>query len=447
MATCNEYVATGDRAGRVSIMRREPITPSQRKTMLSDITRAPPRTTVPYEYHVSQFAYSSVIDPLNNVEVTPNIAALAFLPHTSPSPLLLTANEKVPKLYKVLPSVRKSVDPVRMVDQLEADGTGPLTSPSRDSTVAMKMISRFALNHEYSINSLCPLTDSEQFVSADDLTVQLWCTEYPEISLETYNIRPPGDEDPKEIIRTVKNFPHEPFLLFVVTSAGNVRVIDMRQNLKWFSQSGSLFSNPSRDADGTFGHVTNSLSDCALSPCGRYIAGRDFMTVCLWDVRGATGGAPSMSPSSPIHRKDTTGTNTVTPLRQWELHPHLRQDMEKFYQSDLLFERFDLVFMNRNSVCTGGFNSSLYLLDMDKVAGSANDVQQVQLPALDGCTSVAKQSLKIKCSSANNNTESSKTEIGSRVTLLSSPVASYGGNCEIMASCGQAVTQLNYVAA
>lgn len=477
IATSGEYVAIGERTGRVSVMRRKPISSSQRHAIAAmeqdeESYRATkesglpaPRTQDAYNFHVSQYAYTSVIDPLNNVEVTPNVAAMSFLPQVSTVPFLLTANEKVPKLYKIFPSVRESVEPFKMVDQLEASSVGPLTAPSRGSTVAMKMVTKYALNHEYNINALCPMPDSEQFVSADDLTMQLWCTEYPDMCIETYNLRPPGEEEAREAIRTVRNFPHEPFLLFVVTSAGNVRVIDMRQSLKWMNQAPQIFFNPPREADGTFDHVTHSLCDCALSPCGRYIAGRDFMTVCLWDVRSATGGASTMTASSPRHKMDSfiPESNNYLPVRVWELHPHLRDDLETLYQSDLLFERFDIAFLNRTHVCTGGFSNSLYTLDVTEgdmssqlsetaSSSAAGGVRQMQLPAIDGSANGGRKvSLKTRTASSSyaetpKGAKGGMLELGSRLTLLSRPMASFGGTCEIMATCGQVLMQMSYSA-
>ncbi|EPY19062.1 protein phosphatase 2 (formerly 2A), regulatory subunit B [Strigomonas culicis] len=474
IATSGDYVAIGERTGRVSVMRRKPISAAQRHAMAAmeqneehyrataDAALPPPRTQDTYDFHVSQYAYTSVIDPLNNVEVTPNVTAMSFLSQVSSVPFLLTANEKVPKLYKIFPSVRESVEPFKMVDQLEASSVGPLTAPSRGSTVAMKMVTKYALNHEYNINSLCPLSDSEQFVSADDLTMQLWCTEYPDMCIETYNLRPSGEEEAREAIRTVRNFPHEPFLLFVATSAGNVRVIDMRQSLKWINQAPQIFFNPPREADGTFDHVTHSLCDCALSPCSRYIAGRDFMTVCLWDVRSATGGSATMAASSPRRKRDSflPDSNSFQPVRVWELHPHLRDDFETLYQSDLLFERFDIAFLNRTHVGTGGFSSSLYTIDV--TAGNTSSgffsadapvgVRQMQLPTVDGTAAGGRKgSLKMRTADGKGadtprTQKSSMLELGSRLTLLSRPTASFGGRCELLATCGQVLMQVSYSA-
>ncbi|KPI83970.1 putative protein phosphatase 2A regulatory subunit [Leptomonas seymouri] len=476
IASQGDFVAVGDRTGRVVVLRQREMTAMARRTLLETIQkseeadgaaaagrRAAGRSTSPtlfasprhiavlnhvkdpYGFHVAQQAYVPVIDTLNSVEVSPNVTALAFLPQSSPTTFLLTSNEKVPKLYKIM-SVRESANSFRAVDKIGTKTIGPLTASSRASTVAMKPVARYALSHEYNINSICPIAFSDQFATADDATVLLWCTEYPDTSIVTFDMRSPYDDGPREAIRCARTFPHEPFLFFVATSAGTVRVVDTRQTLRWLEQSAQVFSNPTREEDEPFSNVTNSICDCALSPSGRYIAGRDFMSVCLWDIRKAANGGSRNNPSSP--RRSTSMARVDQEqdcgvVRRWELYPSLRPDLESIYQSSLLFERFDVQFLSGNQVCTGGFNNTLYTMNVEGANADPNaDIRTFQLPKTEGISEFRRTT--VSAHTPDEDRAGTGLGLGSRMTLMTRPCMSMSASCGMMVACGQAVLQLSY---
>lgn len=500
LTASGEYVAAGNRLGRIVVMKRRAMTPAQHRVLLeqqreldaldgldvrpsrlsSSATAmySAPRARDLYDFQVSHQAYVYVIDPLNSVGVHPSITALSFLPQTSPGMYLLTANEKVPKLYKIM-SARESANQFRAVDKLDTKMVGPLTASSRQSSVAMKVVASYALNHEYTIHSICPLADSEQFVSADDLTLQLWCTDYPGTSVETYSLLPPPDEEPREAIRSVQCFPHEPFLLFASTTAGCVRVIDIRQSLRWMQQAPQAFWNPPHDEDGSFSTLTSSICDCALSPCGRYIAGRDFMTVCLWDVRMASAASSGSPVSHPTRSYSAAAAAAAmegygegpSVVRSWQLHPQLRDSLEALHASDVLFQRFNIHFLNGNQVCTGGLESTLYTVDVTQAASRARrdpaaglttpspGVRAFSLPNTDDVVDVRRGPIVSRPASTRRRSSARAEDpsfafgeedgvpamdLGPRVTLLSRPAMSRGGVCGMMASCGQVLMQVSY---
>ncbi|XP_010702165.1 protein phosphatase 2A regulatory subunit, putative [Leishmania panamensis] len=477
LANQGDFVAVGDRTGRVVVMRQRAMAAGPRRTLLDIIQRSgeaeeseaakrhsssassassPPSTPRhattlnhvrdPYDFYVAQQAYVPVIDTLSSVEVSPTVMALAFLPQSGPTTYLLTANEKVPKLYKIM-SVRESANPFRAVDKIGTKSIGPLTASSRMSTVTMKPVSRYAMNHEYNINSICPIAYSDQFATADDATVLLWCTEYPDTSIETHDLRSPYEDGPRETIRTLRNFPHEPFLFFVATSGGSVRVVDTRQTLRWAGQAAQAFVNPPREEDGPFSNVTNSVCDCALSPSGRYIAGRDFMSVCLWDIRMAGNGGARNSPASPRRQPPAArggdGSSECSMVRRWALHPHLCDDLDTIYQSNLLFDKFDVQFLSSRQVCTGGFNNTLYAMDVESIsADTASDIRTFQLLKTDGISEFRRTT--VSAHRLGEDRISTGQGLGSRMTLMSRPCMSMSGTCGMMVACGQALLQFSY---
>ncbi|KAF8288089.1 putative protein phosphatase 2A regulatory subunit [Trypanosoma cruzi] len=461
-SSSGEHVAIGDCSGRVLLMRR---TNQQKQEQLEGDKRASDEgkrgrlqytnknnshIQGSYEFSVGRKAYTSVIDPLNSVEVTPCIQALCFLPQVGPTTYLLMANEKMPKLFKVV-EVRESPLPFSAVNHIGEKNVASLTLNPLDvrRTTAMKQVTRYALNHEYNINSLCPLVDSAQFYSADDLTVKLWCIEHPDTSIETYSIKPPFEEEVQETIFGIRCFPHEPFLLFIATTAGTVRVLDIRQRLKLFHQTPLVFKNTYFDEDTSF---SSPLTDCALSPCGRFVVGRDFMSVCLWDVRRDSHyDRFAKSVTSPLHEEEEQDV-----LQRWELYPHLRRDMEQLLQGDII-EKFSVQFLNGREVCTGGFAKTLYVLDILKDSAAPSDKrkrtprcsngQAFQLPQLHGTNAdalfgslrpIAMDDVRF---SANEDTDAL---FSNTVTQLSQPLTSMNGDCSLLTSSGQAIFQLAY---
>ncbi|KAH9578301.1 hypothetical protein LSM04_001083 [Trypanosoma melophagium] len=466
-STSGEHVAIGDRCGRVFVMRRGEKVENDDENDNDDDhhhmgnesknlrrrRNSTSRVGEPYNFAVGRQAYTSVIDPLNSVEVTPSIQALCFLPEAGPTTYVLTANEKMPKLYKVV-QVRESPAPFLAVDRLEEKSVGSLTlNPLRGTkTSAMKQVSRYALNHEYNINSLCPLADSSQFFSADELTVKLWCVEYPDTSIETYSLKPPLEEDAPEVICGIRTFQHEPFLLFILTTSGNVRVVDTRQTLKWLYQAPLVFRNTLCEEDIV---ISSSLSDCALSPCGRYVAGRDMMSVCLWDIRRPTPYSQSTGLNPSIASQD----DEYDVVRRWELYPHLREHIEHFFQGDML-EQFNVRFLNTHEMCTGGFGGTFYTLDTLRENDSTSEVGSVergcypccnigeilQFPDIQNIKETPRGSLKSLSMEDVTFPMSNDAEILLRntVTRLSHPLTSGNGDCSLLGSCGNALVQLTY---
>lgn len=455
VSSSGEHVAFGDRSGRVFVMQQRRLDEESGDVEGGREDPAGASTTSrarrPYEFAVGRQAYTSIIDPLNNVEVTPNIQAVCFLPQIGASTYLLTANEKLPKLYKIV-RVRESPSSFSAVDCLGGNQTSSLTlNPPHGTMVnAMKQVTRYALNHEYNINSLCPQADGTQFFSADDLTVKLWCVEYPEASIETYSVKPPCDEEAQEMICSVQSFPHEPFLLFVVSISGTVRVVDTRQTIKLLHRSPLTFRSTLRENDMTYNSM---LLDCTLSPCGRYVAGRDTTGVCLWDVRrpgASAGGFQGGLVSSKLAHSEEHDV-----VQRWEVHPHLRRELDQFFQSSAV-ERFHLRFLNCREICTGGFANTLHLIDILDSDGAVIDktftaqrygnVKSLRLPKLQDSSDRGRGSLQV--SSANSVSLPTAGEgeglFSTAVTHLSSPLTSHNGDCSILASCGSALFQIGY---
>lgn len=347
LSNLGTHVAVGDRMGRVWIANRPP----ERMSSGGDEPRRGG-----FQFWIGKRCYAPVIDPLNSVEVTAAVNRLTFLPQFGPTLHLLTANEKVPKLYKMM-EVRQTSKAPSAVSSIGSKVVGPLTSPQKVDTVAMKQVHHYAMDHEYTIHSVCATSDG-MFYTADDLVVRQWCVDYPQSSVEVYAMRRPTEAgDAKELLRSLSVFPWEPALCFMATTAGCVRVVDTRESMRWSDREALSFSVRPREAsDGPFMELTNAFSGCSLSPCGRYLCARDFMSVPVWDVRKSGDASPTSQRNGAL-------------IRRYELHPELRPRFDVLYQSDLLMEKYDVHFLSSNVIVSGSFDNVLCSITLNNNDG------------------------------------------------------------------------------
>lgn len=333
--------------------------------------------------------YSSYVDPLSSQDVRPAVTALAFLPETSPSALLLTANEKTPKLWRLV-KVPSLATPIRSVNMLGSRQVGPLTHPDRLTSV-LKEVRKFNVDHEYNIHSLCVIRDGTQFISADDFTIRLWNVEYEHRGLlvsnengnQSNSSSSGGDGEGEqtanssEVINVVHAAPHAPHTLLVGLSGGQVRISDLRCNLKITNSnsSSSMKMNntdggggvsgsdgnslmlsahpPNRACDGLYRAVSSATIGCDLSLCGNYVAQRDVSCLHLFDIRKASSSFSSSSSSS---------SSLLSPppclVNRWVLQDHVAKNFRQLYQLGSLFEKVSVRFVG-SRIVTGGFGECI----------------------------------------------------------------------------------------
>lgn len=354
MSELGSHIAVGDRMGRVWVAER------QQQELEMNKSSANNDAEHSFQFWVGKRCYAPVIDPLNSVEVPAAVHRMTFLPQLGNTLHLLTTNEKVPKLYKAM-DVRQTPKAPNAVSSIGSKVIGPLTSPQKVNTVAMKQVHHYAMDHEYTIHTVCA-ADAATFYTADDLCVRQWCVDYPQSSVEVFAMRKPSADggDVKELLRSAAVFPWEPSLCFMATTAGCVRVVDTRESMRWSDREALSFCvRPREVSDGPFMELTNAFSSCSLSPCGRYLCAKDFMSVPVWDIR-RSGDASSL-------------------VRRVELHPELRPRFDVLYHSDLLMEKYDVHFLTSDVIVTGSFDNVLCAVHLSRL-GDPVDTDSVPQP-------------------------------------------------------------------
>lgn len=83
---------------------------------------------------------------------------------------------------------------------------------------------------KYCINALSVSPDGENFLSADDLTVNLWNIENRMISYNLLELNPSENDDLSEVITHCEFHPHRPDTFVFSSSRGYMSLCDLRQS-------------------------------------------------------------------------------------------------------------------------------------------------------------------------------------------------------------------------
>ncbi len=86
--------------------------------------------------------------------------------------------------------------------------------------------------HAFNINSMSPNSDGETFISADDLTINLWNIDVCDRTFPIVDIKPENMGDLTEVVTTAVFHPCNCSLLLWGSSKGIVRLADLRKESK-----------------------------------------------------------------------------------------------------------------------------------------------------------------------------------------------------------------------
>ncbi|TSV81481.1 Serine/threonine-protein phosphatase 2A 55 kDa regulatory subunit B gamma isoform [Bagarius yarrelli] len=270
-----EFLATGDKGGRVVIFQREP------------------------QSHEPEF------DCLKSLEIEEKINKIRWLPQINSTHFLLTTNDKTIKLWKVserdkrpegynLKDEEGRMKDISRITSLQVPVLRPM-----DLLVEASPRRVFANAHAYHINSISINSDCETYLSADDLRINLWnlnitdrsfsipscLSVFPETKFsDIVDLKPENMEDLSEVITVAEFHPHHCHLLAFSSSAGATRLCDMRSRALC-DRPAKLFEESVDPAHRSFfSEITSSVSDIKFSHSGRYLLTRDYLTAKVWDL-------------------------------------------------------------------------------------------------------------------------------------------------------------------
>ena len=185
-----------------------------------------------------------------------SIIALQALYSLPTSLYLLAANERVVKLW----SVQKGKE----------EGLG-------------KCRRKYQGGHEFRIHSLSVSANKQSFLTCDDLTLNLWDVERTDCTYKAADHKPSNVKDLREVLLSATFHPTDPAMLLTTSSAGSVRIGDLRLKAKVTPPVMELRRPKGKDSQ--YSDILCSITSAAFALEGNFLFSRDLQTAYLWDMR------------------------------------------------------------------------------------------------------------------------------------------------------------------
>ncbi|KAG1116408.1 hypothetical protein G6F42_013701 [Rhizopus arrhizus] len=329
-----DYLATGDKGGRVVLFERNES-----------------KKSCEYRFHTEFQSHEPEFDYLKSLEIEEKINQIKWCKRQNSAHFLLSTNDKTIKLWKVYERSLKTVSEVSMMsDTMPTAVPGSFGSPvhpslsmpkiSHQDTIVAAVPRRIYSNaHAYHINSISINSDSETYISADDLRINLWNLDISDQSFNIVDIKPANMEELTEVITAAEFHPDQCNLFMYSSSKGTIKLADMRE-AALCDQNAKVFEEPEDPSNRSFfSEIISSISDVKFSQDGRYILSRDYLTLKIWDIN--------------MEKK---------PIRTINIHDNLRSKLCDLYENDCIFDKFECTFSGDGShMMTGSYSNDIHI--------------------------------------------------------------------------------------
>jgi len=318
-----EYLAAGDRGGRVVIFQR----------VESEDTPCEYKFFAEFQSHEPEFDY------LKSLEIEEKINKIKWCPSNNNSHFLLTTNDKTIKLWKVY---NKTVFDPPKVNKQRNGLSVPLRAPRKEAQKTAVPRKIFANAHAYHINSISLNTDGETYISADDLRINLWNLETSDQSFNIVDIKPANMEELTEVITAAEFHPQSCNYLMYSSSKGTIKLGDLRESALC-DQHAKKFEEEEDPANKSFfSEIIASISDIKFSRDGRYILSRDYLTLKEWDLRMEN-----------------------RPVKTIRIHDFLKAKLCDLYENDCIFDKFECSLSGSGDhLLTGSYHNYFHIYDI-----------------------------------------------------------------------------------
>lgn len=309
-----EYLATGDKGGRVVIFQRD-----QSGKYVNGARSREYNVYSTFQSHEPEFDY------LKSLEIEEKINQIKWLKKKNAANFILSTNDKTVKLWKISERERKVADDAwnvqRRTNSHIGGFGGDLAIPS---IVPMELIVEasprrvYGNAHTYHVNSISVNSDEETFLSADDLRINLWHLEITNESFNIVDIKPTNMEELTEVITAAEFHPTQCNWFVYSSSKGSIRLCDMRDRALCDNHAKLYEEAEDPAARSFFSEIIASVSDVKFSHNGRYLLTRDYLTVKVWDLNMESG-----------------------PVETYPVHDYLRSKLCQLYENDSIFDKFE----------------------------------------------------------------------------------------------------------
>ena len=320
-------LAIGDESGRLIVFEQS-------------IAKNSSRKFPEYKYLTEWQSHLREFDYLKSVDIHERITGIEWLESSGKGKFILATNEKKIRLWKL--SDRK-ITISEKIPQRDKFTLRSLPLPllrTVDGCSFPSLKRTFATHHNFHIHSISASPDGESFISSDELRINLWNLENPAITFNILDIKPRNIDDVTEVITKSKFHPFDDCKFIYATNKGCVCLGDLRENSKLINNV-LKFENSFNQDLNAFREVTSSISDASISPDGRFIYARDYLSIKIWDVN---------NPSRPL--------NTV------KLYDASSAKLRQLYENDSMLDQFSVeVSPCSKYVVTGGYNNQFQVVD------------------------------------------------------------------------------------
>lgn len=373
-----DFLAVGDKGGRIMIFEREEKRKNLSSTQDSDkkIKRKSSndkKVNLDYKFHCEFQSHEPEFDYLKSLEIEEKINKIQWVPPQNNSRFLLSTNDKTIKLWKV------HEKKVKTVTQLNGTRTPKsakdLVVPSvevKETLVAATPRRVFANAHAYHINSICLNSDGESYISSDDLRINLWNLSISDQSFNIVDIKPTNMEELTEVITSSEFHPNHCNLFMYSSSKGTIKLADMRSSALC-DRHAKVFEETEEPTNKSFfSEIISSISDIKFSPDGKYIVSRDYMTIKIWDM------AMEKKPVKTLH-----------------IHDFLRSKLCDLYENDCIFDKFECgLSPDGNHFLTGSYDNKFYVYDKNSKTEYELEATKVSSKSKTPTKSTKKETLK-----------------------------------------------------
>mmetsp|Transcript_52400 Transcript_52400/g.60192 ORF Transcript_52400/g.60192 Transcript_52400/m.60192 type:complete len:433 (+) Transcript_52400:77-1375(+) len=323
-----KYLSLGDKAGRLIIFDASNGGSKSRQT------------AVEFQYLTELQSHVKEFDYLKSTEIEERINQIQWLRPQGNNLYILTTNDKTIKMWKIS---EKKVKKPTFLNQSPDDTRLPKMQVS-DSGLMPTLLKTYPQLHAYHINSLSLCSNGENFLSGDDLRVNLWTIDRTNEAFNVVDLKPDNLEEISEVITSSKFHPIYSNQFMYSTSKGVIKVCDLRKSTLCDNTAQVLEVKENPSNKNFFTDIIVSICDATFSRNGKYVFSRDFCTMKVWDL-----------------------ANTSKPVSVISLYDPIKTKLCDLYENECIFDKFSISSgPDSNQVVTGMFNSNFHIIDVKR---------------------------------------------------------------------------------
>lgn len=337
-----DYIAVGDRGGRIVIFEREEKTEKANSySKTKKVNRNPD-----YKFYTDFQSHEAEFDYLKSLEIEEKINKIKWCKRRNNAHFLLSTNDKTIKLWKIYEKKVKSISyhnteksKSEVVKSAE-DIVFP-TVDTRETKIMSATRRVFSNAHAYHVNSISLNSDGETYISSDDLRINLWNIGISDESFNIVDIKPNNMEELIEVITCAEFHPIHCNLFMYSTSKGVVKLADMRASALCDIHAKVYEEHDDGSGKSFFSEIISSISDIKFSRDGRFLLSRDYMTLKLWDLN--------------MENK---------PIKTVHVYDYLKPKLCDLYEHDFIFDKFECTLSyDGSSLLTGSYHNFFNIYD------------------------------------------------------------------------------------